>query len=338
MGGYNFGSSGPYWNGISMLGGGNAAPTFGNTWFVDGTNGLDSNRGRESKKAFKTIQRAIDIQIANSTGLGDVIYILPGTYAESVYAVSLSNVSIIGVHADLVFIAPTAGHAFQIGADGSAIGTTMTNCLLRGITFFGASTTNTEYAACNIGVCRYSVIEDCKFMGTTVSTYEGLGNDTIGLQFGDRTGAFSSTYELHSNIRISRCMFSAKTGGRTWEWTYGLMVGDVSISGADKISFNTVTIENCQFFVYDRGIQLNSGAASHGGTVIKDCIVTSNQGGTGPNIGIRYEGGATDLLCMLLDNRITAINDAISGFSTCNCQGNIVAVGGGTPDTEYQDS
>jgi hypothetical protein len=322
--------------GVPMLGGG-GGPIFGDVYKVDGTNGSDDNPGTmDEPKA--TIQAALTLQIANSSGLGDVIWIMPGTYAESVYAVSLSDVSLIGVHADFVHIAPTAGHAFQIGADASAIGTTMSNCLLKNITFRGASTTNTEYAACNIGGCRYSAIEDCKFVGTTVATYEDGGNDTIGLQFGDRTGAFSSTYELHSNIRISRCIFSALTGGRTWEWTYGLMVGDINISGADLISFNTVTIEDCQFFCYDRAIQLNSGAASHGGTVIKDCIISSNQGGIGSHIGIKYEGGSTDLLCMLLDNRITAINDAISGFSTCNCQGNIVAVGGGTPDTEYQDS
>ena len=335
---YSFGQGLPTWNGVPMVGSGDSFPSFGTHYFVDGTNGSDQNKGKSSTKAFKTIQKAVTTQVADSTGLGDVIHILPGTYAESVYAASLSSVAIVGVNAGLVHIAPTAGHAFQVGADSSAIGTTMANCLLKGITFRGATTTNTEYAACNIGVCRYSAIEDCNFVGTTVATYEGLGNDTIGLQFGERGGNFGSTYELHSNIRVSRCIFSALTGGRTWEWTYGIMSGNYDRTTPDYISFNTVTIEDCQFFCYDRAIQLNSGAASHGGVVIRDNVISSNQGGIGPNMGIRYEGGGTDLLAMLLDNRITAINDAISGFSTCNCQGNIVAVGGGTPDTEYQDS
>jgi len=316
------------------------APSFGDVYFVTNATGVgayDGNTGLSPNKPKATIQGAITAQIANTQGFGDRIYVLPGTYAENVYAASLSNVSIIGVGADLVSIEPVAGHGLQIGADGSTLGAEMTNVALKGITFQSATTTNTEYAAVNIVTMTYSVIEDCKFLGGSEATYAGLGNTTIGLQIGDRTGAFGATYELHRSNRISRCIFGTG-GGRTWEFTYGLIVGDVDATSVDSRGFTATTIEDSIFACYDRAIEMNTGAASCGMTVIRKNIITSNQGGNGPNVGIESNSGDTDLLCMVVDNRITAINDCINGFSACNCQGNIVSAGGATPDTEYQDS
>jgi len=46
----------------------------GNTWFVDGENGKDTNNGKSFDKAFKSYGLAIDSRTANR---GDVIYLMP---------------------------------------------------------------------------------------------------------------------------------------------------------------------------------------------------------------------------------------------------------------------
>jgi hypothetical protein len=70
------------------------------------------------------------------------------------------------------------------------------------------------------------------------------------------------------------------------------------------------------------------------GLVIRRNTISSNQGGAGPVFGIRSNSATDDLLAMILDNRICAINDAILNFKTNNVQGNIVGVGGLTPTDE----
>lgn len=70
-----------------------------NVWYVDSTNGSDSNSGKTPKRAFDTIQKAI-----NSCARGDTIYVAPGQYDETVTIArtngtsgnALSNLTIIG--------------------------------------------------------------------------------------------------------------------------------------------------------------------------------------------------------------------------------------------------
>jgi len=68
----------------------------GKRWYVDTVNGLDTYNGLNWSTAFKTIQKAITTQIAESSGLGDLIFIAPGTYAESLTG-DLTRVALIGV-------------------------------------------------------------------------------------------------------------------------------------------------------------------------------------------------------------------------------------------------
>ena len=79
---------------------------------------------------------------------------------------------------------------------------------------------------------------------------------------------------------------------------------------------------------------MQTGASSCGGRVIGRNVITGHQGGTGVNLGIRSEAdteGANDTMAMVIDNRITAIGDGISGFEIYSTQGNIVSIGGGSP-------
>ena len=300
---------------------------FGLTYFVDGTNGNDLNAGTSYDEAFATIQAAVTKQIANTNSLGDVIYVLPGTYAESVYAPTFNNCSLIGtgVSADAVIIAPTAGHGFLVGIEGVA-SVKMTNSLIKNITFRTASTTNTTWAALSIAYMTNSVIEDCKFFGTTVTGYDASA--TIGLQIGNRT---DTPWEFSEFNRISRCEFGT-SAGRNKELGIGLIVGSYVTANPEYRGWKSCTIEDCIFGCYDTGIMLETGASSCNGSVIRRNAVTGHQGGVGVNVGIISKStDGTDTMMMLIDNRITCISDALSNFEIWNTQGNISAIGSASP-------
>lgn len=75
----------------------------GNVWFVDGTNGLDGNSGKDPSLPVKTIQRAVDLASAF-----DVVYVFPkqitdftgdpSSYAETVIIPATKpHMSLIGI-------------------------------------------------------------------------------------------------------------------------------------------------------------------------------------------------------------------------------------------------
>ena len=309
-------------------------PIFGTHWFVDGTNGRDGNPGTSKMEPLQTIQAAVTAQIAYTTGLGDVIWIMPGTYAETVYAPTLTNVQLIGVgvSADAVTIAPTDGHALLVGVDESDTAT-MTNSAIRNMTFLTPSTSNATYAAMTIGYMLKSVVEGCKFKGTTITGYDPT--HTIGLQIGNMT---DTPWEFHEHSRISGCEFTSNAGRNT-ELGRAIQVGASTQANPEYKGFKSMIIEDCIISAYDAAIFLQTGSSSCNGSVIRRNIITSQQGGIGPDIGITSESGdGTDLMCMIVDNRITAIADCIRNFSNCNTINNITAVGGGDPADEYNGS
>lgn len=100
----------PYTNGpyimdqhVTFSGGIGAAMTQNDTWYVDGSNGSDSNNGKSWSKAYETIQAMV-----TAAGAGDVIYIAektltdytgdPTSYAETItIPYAKSNLSLIGI-------------------------------------------------------------------------------------------------------------------------------------------------------------------------------------------------------------------------------------------------
>lgn len=304
---------------------------YGNEYFVDRTNGLDSNDGLRPGRAFKTIQRAITVQLADTTGLGDTITVLPGTYAESITTSAMANLRLRGVSADAVIVAPTASYGLLVGTDGSTT-STMTNSTIEKMTFLTPSTSNATYAALCVCYMTKSVIQDCKFKGTTTTGFDPT--HTTCLQIGNPT---DTAWEFHEHSRISRCEFTAN-GGRVQEPGRCIQVGMASTATPAHKGFKSMIIEDCIMAAYDTAIHLQTGSSSCNGSVIRRNIITSHQGGIGPDIGIKSTAAdGTDAMMMIVDNKITSISDCISNFSACNCQNNIVAVGGATPDTEYHD-
>ena len=77
----------PVWTGITP-----AVPpsATGNTWYVDGTNGSDSNNGRTPTTAFKTIGKvtALDNQGASILAAGDSVLIRKGLYREGIILIN----------------------------------------------------------------------------------------------------------------------------------------------------------------------------------------------------------------------------------------------------------
>jgi hypothetical protein len=58
--GYNFGSDGPRWNGIPMIGA-FQKDFSGSTYYIDNNSGSDGNTGKSWSKAFKTLAKAVTV-------------------------------------------------------------------------------------------------------------------------------------------------------------------------------------------------------------------------------------------------------------------------------------
>lgn len=276
------------------------------------------------------VETSINTAIGKVTAYrNDVVLVAPGAYAESIYKATLNDVALLGCGngPDAVTVAPTASHALLIGLL-SAVTATMTNSVVKNMTFLTPSTSNPTYAAVGIAYMLKSVIDNCKFKGTT-NTSTGAAA-TIGLQIGNRT---DYAWEFHEHCRISNNEFTSN-GGRTTQLGIAIHVGAWTQANPEYKGFKSMIIENNIISAKDRGIRLQTGATSCGGTVIRKNAINNQEGG-GPGVGIEScSGDGTDMLCMIHDNRIVAINDCILNFTTGNVQGNIVSLNSATPAAE----
>ena len=317
--------------GVPLHGMSGGVPILGTVYYVDGTNGLDGNTGLEPGEAFKTVQRAITVQSADTTSLGDVIYIMPGTYTETVTTAAFDKCSLIGPGNGSVIMQSATGSAFTIGVDGfdgSGGLATMNNSLISGIIFRTSSTASTK-AALLVAIMQYSVIHNCRFQGVT-NAQAGV-EGTVGLQLGSHT---DTDWEFHEFGSITNCVFT-HTGGRVNELDTPILIGTRETTNPSYNGFKNMLIADNIIGGEIVGIELWMGASSCGGSVIARNIITSNQGGVGPTLGIASNSDdGDDLLCMVVDNRIAAINDAIIRFSAGNVQGNIVSLNGAAPAWE----
>jgi len=298
----------------------NLNQTWGTIYYVDATNGNDDYDGLTPARAFATIQAALTKQIADTTSLGDVIYVMPGTYAESITG-DMTKVQIIGATCGgtehSVILAPTAGNGWT-GA--------MTNSAFRNIEFRTPSTSNLAYAAVAAKMDD-SVIDSCSFLGATNTSY------TVGLRIGAETPA---TWEHMINSSVSNCLFST-TGNRTFELKVGICFGQVEASThAAYRQFIDSQIAYNRFYIHTTGVLIQCSAGNCGGGLVIGNDFGSHQSAGCINKGISA-GGATLSLARYVNNTISCQTDAIEGFGAHNCMGNIVSANQATPDTEYFD-
>ena len=308
-------------------------PTFGKVWWVDGTNGSAGNSGETPDTAYSTVQLAVTAQIADTSSLGDVIYVMPGTYSEGVTASVFNKAQLIGAtlggNPKAVIIHNSAGHALAVGADAEYT-TTMANSALRNITFYSPSTSSTTLAAVRIDTIQMSVIDNCYFLGNYNA---GSGTiATVGLQLGC-TGA--TAYSFHEFSTISNCRFGT-SGARTKEIDTAIRVGGDAVTAPAGVGFSAMEIIDNMIMAEHYGIRMGTGGASCGGSRIARNVFHSHQGGGGINVAIiSNTTDGTDVLMSIHDNKVNYKTNWAVNFATRNLHNNTVSIDSANPVGQY---
>jgi len=223
---------------------------FGKTYYVDSTNGVDTNSGRWPGKAFKTLSHAVSVAVA-----GDTIILAPSGSETLTAALSLAvaNLTIkcvcetpdqgflVQSAADIDLIQVNAagvtieGLRFKhtgtttnrpgisvLGGDGTTAGQLAQRCVVRRCILNEAGADGkTDYGIVLTGNTQYTRIEDCDFRGCKYGVYI-------------KDHASDTTANLGTQIR--RCRFTVgKTG------YFGIFT-----DGSNQV--NLPLFEECEFF------------------------------------------------------------------------------------------
>jgi hypothetical protein len=310
-----------YPNGISSFGvpvlvGANA-PVFGTVYAVDGTNGSDGNKGTVDFP-FKTIQKAITRQIAETTGLGDVIYVKPGVYAEALTG-DLTKVSLIAAGANwgngpnAVVVYPASGYCYTGSTNG---------VLIENFTFVSPSTDTTN-PALQFTNMRWTTLNNNAIIGSNAACIEAI-------QIGNRDAvatAANCDYNRIANNYIGTVFGTASS------FTFGIKVGRVDYdAGASVKQCHSTIIENNHIFASTTGIYLGVYGGKANGTVIKNNVITSWEGGADEGCSTYCIGAYTASNAMVVDNYCTtaASAAAINGFQAGHVIGNQTSQDGST--------
>lgn len=298
-------------------------PFLGRAFYADANNGSNSNDGFTPSSAKATITAGITVQTANSTGLGDVIYVLPGTYAESITG-TLTDVSLIGLGPtpSSVNVKPTDSYAYTGGLIRSRV---------ENITFWSPSTSNEGFAAfyatygSGAGSMSGSTINRCDFKG-------GHALSDVGLQIGAKAAA--AVWEGMADSTVSNCGFYTGVS-QTGEFQTAIMLfASDSTAQQAKKSAQRCKFVNNTIYAETAGIRCNVNSTNLHGCIFQGNRIRSHQT-YGPTKGIlcHYAVGSGDNTAMVIGNNICVPGggDAIAGFKTWEVQGNIVSTGTGTP-------
>jgi len=314
---YNFGSGIPTWNGLPMLGGDDST-SYGTHYFVDGTNGKDGNKGTDLNRAFKTIQKAITTQAANSTGLGDVIHVMPGVYAESLTG-DLTKVSLIaaggryGNGPNAVVVYPASGHCYEGSTNG---------CSIENFTFVSPST-DTTASALQFTNMRWTTFNNNAVIGSNAACIEGI---QVGNNDGVATAAVCD-YNRISNNYIGTVFGTASS------FTYGFKIGRVDYdAGCSVKQCHSTIIENNTIFASTMGIYLGVSGDRANGTVIRNNYITSWEGGADEGCSDSAIEAYTASNALVCDNycATAASTTAINGFQAGHVLGNQTSQNGST--------
>ena len=286
-------------------------PVFGKVWFVDATNGSDDLDGLKPTQAKKTIQAAITAQIANTSSLGDAIYVFPGSYAESLTG-DLTRVQIIGVnaggHTHAVSVRPTASYAYY---------GTMFEATFKNIMFLSPSTSNKTLPAVQCPNMRYSVIDNCIFIGRDPTCVEGL-------QIGN-TDAVATAANCDYNQIINNNFTTFY--GTSNEFAYGIKIGRLAYDAGCSVKqcWGTLIANNI-IFAETTGIYLGVSGDRTAGTIIRNNYVSSMQDVAGTqSYGIAAYAANQ---AMVVNNFVASDGDAIYGFQAGQVLGNWVSLDG----------
>ena len=288
---------------------------YGEQFFVDGTSGHDGNLGTVPGKAFKTIQKAIDIQIENATGLGDKITVFPGTYVEALTG-NLSQCDLVGYRAFAVRVQPAASHAYSGNLHDARIA---------GIMFDSPTTSNLDYAAMRCTSVEDSIIEECLF-----GKQGGASENSVGFMLGTYATA-STTVKFHRSI-FRNNQILANGGGNCFYYGFGMCSGSGDATNGNSRTMWNSRIEDNIIIGSEEGVRLISNYAGSYGTVIQRNLIAGGPLNHGETLGygmyfLDDTSVGHEARIFVLDNRIYSDSDAIKGFQPSMTQGNIVAIG-----------
>jgi len=297
--------------GIPLPCGGDEALTFGTRYFVDGTNGNDDNLGKTPNTAFATIQRAINVQTADTTGLGDVIYVFPGVYAEGLTG-TLTKVSLIAVGGNWGN-GPNAVVVYPASASPLAEITT-NQAQISNFTFVSPSTSTTLPAA-HFANMRWTTFSNNALIGGSAACITGL-------QIGNETGvatAANCDFNRISNNYIGTVF------GATYEFENGIKIGRVAYdAGASVKHCHSTIIDNNNIFASTYGIYLGVYGGSSNGTIIQGNKITSWENTAPAGVTTAAIAAYASNFAMVVGNYCAQTNAsaAITGFEAGNVIGN----------------
>lgn len=316
MGNYNFGSAGPYFNGIPLIGG--VPVTFGNTsnqgagviYYVNPTNGSDSNKGTSMDKPFASISKAYSVMTSNNHD----VCVLSASSAHvptDELTVTKNRLHFYGLDAVVrdygygsrarVTMGVTTGSAIAV-VQNTGVGNTFSN-----IKFDSADTLSTSiYAFAEGG--EYTVINNCEIYKSTdldqATAAELLMNGDSALVKNCTIGSLvNQVTAARTNVLLTRVTIAGKVA-RDVTFKDCLLWLKSSSATASHFHATTATdvermllIENCKMIV----AKLSSGTV--GDAIIVDatqtegeiivvnsCNVNSTALGTTGSAGIRYYG------------------------------------------------
>ena len=295
------------------------SPIFGKIYYVDGTNGSDYGKdGLSLANAFATVQKAITVQTAETEDMGDLIWVLPGTYSENLSG-ALTNMTLRGLPVGTgsrSIIRSVAGHNAWHGNLSSAI--------IRDIEF--QSNATDDAAIFLVKTIIKSTFHNVIFRSRQVGS--------IGLQIGGQTSGASETWEYMEDSLVSDCTFTCDTEANDLYCGINFGVYADDDSNAAQRLFQRSRITGCNIQAQKRGINMLTGNSNNQGSMIDNNFITGNLGPAGPSeYGIRHND--SEFMVMIANNFIKSGATAISGFSAYNLLGNIVAGGDAIPVYEY---
>lgn len=263
----------------AITGGGRFSP-FGSVWYVDVTNGSNSNSGRSPGDAVATLA-----QIITNSAAGDTVVLAPGTYPVDVSAGSIAP------KANQTWVAaqPSFGGAPSviIVADADDHVNTPVAVDVNGVVFkdiefklvAGGTTALYILEAAQTTAVRGLVFEDCWF---NMNSVDAAG--VLGLRFNDATNAVTG-------LVMRRCRFVG--GDATAQQSSYITIGIGGLPGA--------LIENCIFEMdspdgdsYALDFLDPGAAAKSYGITVRNCDFIGPSDGGGDGVAIFFAAAMTE--------------------------------------------
>jgi hypothetical protein len=243
------------------------------TYYVDGTAGNNAHGGFAqawdgTHGPKQTVQAAIDAAYSDTANSGEVVIVLPGTYAEIVTFRGL-DITLTGVDPDdlavvagTIISAPSGTTAVTFGNGETAAsvltGLTLTSTSGRGISCTGASPT----------------IRNCRIVGNSSAAGGGiyLSGSSAAIRnclvYGNFTGMSGAggIYTQSGSPTLENCTIAGNSAGMG-----GALAGGVGVSSG------SATLRNCILWGNTYGGNAAQGTVNGSATVSYSCI----QGGTG---------------------------------------------------------